>query len=80
MKRLETTILKNLIFNEDYARKILPFIKSEYFTDNTEKILFEEVEEYINHYKHLPNYKIIKKCKSNYRMLQCKSQKNSHMS
>ena len=56
MKRLETTILKNLIFNDDYARKILPFIKSEYFTDNTEKILFEEVEEYINHYKHLPTY------------------------
>ena len=56
MERLETTILKNLIFNEDYARKILPFIKSEYFTDNTEKILFEEVNEYINHYKHLPTY------------------------
>jgi len=56
MKRLETTILKNLIFNEDYARKILPFIKSEYFTDNTEKILFEKVNEYINHYKNLPTY------------------------
>ena len=56
MKRLETTILKNLIFNEDYARKILPFIKSEYFSDNTEKILFQEVEEYINHYKNLPTY------------------------
>ena len=56
MKRLETTILKNLIFNEDYARKILPFIKSEYFTDNTEKLLFEEVNEYINHYKNLPTY------------------------
>ena len=56
MKRLETTILKNLIFNDDYARKILPFIKSEYFTDNTEKILFQEVEEYINHYKNLPTY------------------------
>lgn len=56
MKRLETTILKNLIFNEEYARKILPFIKTEYFTDNTEKILFEEVNEYINHYKNLPTY------------------------
>jgi replicative DNA helicase len=56
MKRLETTILKNLIFNEEYARKILPFIKSEYFTDNTEKLLFEEVNEYINHYKNLPTY------------------------
>jgi len=56
MKRLETTILKNLIFNEEYARKILPFIKSDYFADNTEKILFQEVEEYINHYKNLPTY------------------------
>jgi replicative DNA helicase len=56
MKRLETAILKNLIFNEDYARKILPFIKSEYFADNTEKILFQEIEEYINHYKNLPTY------------------------
>jgi len=45
-----------LIFNEDYARKILPFIKSEYFADNTEKILFQEIEEYINHYKNLPTY------------------------
>ena len=56
MKRLETAILKNLIFNEDYARKILPFIKSEYFADNIEKILFQEIEEYINHYKNLPTY------------------------
>ncbi len=56
MKRLETTILKNLIFNDDYARKILPFIKTEYFTDNTEKLVFQEIESHINEYKHLPTY------------------------
>jgi len=56
MKRLETTILKNLIFNDDYARKILPFIKTEYFTDNTEKLVFQEIQSHINEYKHLPTY------------------------
>ena len=59
MKRLETTILKNLLFNEDYARKILPFIKLEYFSDNTEKNVFKEIEEHIQHYKHLPTYESI---------------------
>jgi replicative DNA helicase len=56
MKRLETTILKNLIFNEDYARKILPFIKNEYFQDSTEKIVFNEINSHIQEYKHLPTY------------------------
>jgi replicative DNA helicase len=56
MKRLETTILKNLIYNEDYARKILPFIKTEYFTDSTEKIVFNEIDEHIHQFKHLPTY------------------------
>jgi len=56
MKRLETTILKNLIYNEAFARKILPFIKLEYFSDSTEKNVFTEINEHINHYKHLPTY------------------------
>jgi archaellum biogenesis ATPase FlaH len=56
MKRLETTILKNLIFNEDYTRKIIPFLKLEYFTDSTEKILFTEINEHIQQFKHLPTY------------------------
>jgi replicative DNA helicase len=56
MKRLETTILKNLIFNEDYTRKILPFIKNEYFQDSTEKIVFNEINSHIQEYKHLPTY------------------------
>lgn len=56
MKRLETTILKNLVYNEDYARKILPFIKTEYFTDSTEKNVFEEIGNHMDQFKHLPTY------------------------
>ena len=56
MKRLETTILKNLIFNEDYARKIIPFLKNEYFSDTIDRIVFQEVNEHINQFKHLPTY------------------------
>jgi replicative DNA helicase len=56
MKRLETSILKNLIYNEDYARKIIPFIKDEYFSDTTERRVFKEIETFINQYKNLPTY------------------------
>jgi len=45
-----------LIFNEDYARKILPFIKTEYFSDATEKNVFEEINNHIHQFKHLPTY------------------------
>ena len=39
MERIETTILRNLVFNEEYSRKVIPFIKSEYFTDDIMKQL-----------------------------------------
>ena len=54
MKRLESTILKNLIFNEDFTRKISPFLKIEYFTDNIEKKVFNEITNHFNEYKNLP--------------------------
>jgi len=53
--RLEQTILKNLIYNEEYARKVLPFIKSEYFSDRTEKQIFVEIEKFILQYNALPS-------------------------
>jgi replicative DNA helicase len=56
MMRLETTILKNLIFSEDYTRKVLPFIQPEYFSDNKDKNLFKFVSEFVNKYKNLPTY------------------------
>jgi len=54
--KLETTILKNLVYNEDYTRKILPFLKTEYFTDTTEKNVFEEIDKHVHQFKHLPTY------------------------
>jgi replicative DNA helicase len=59
MNRLERTILKNLIHNEEYTRKVLPFIKPEYFSDQTEKLVFKEVFEFVNKYKNLPTHEAL---------------------
>tara|TARA_R110002012_G_scaffold8038_2_gene37364 strand:- start:216 stop:1559 length:1344 start_codon:yes stop_codon:yes gene_type:complete len=48
---LETTILSNLIYNEDYARKVIPFIKEEYFQDGIEKVIFKSIWLYADEYK-----------------------------
>ena len=56
MNRLEHTILKNLIYNEVYTRKVLPFIKPDYFSDNTERIVFKEIFDFVNKYKNLPTH------------------------
>ena len=50
MERIETTILRNLIYNEEYSRKVIPFIKPEYFESRTEKIIFEEITQFIVKY------------------------------
>ena len=50
MERIETTILRNLIFNEDYSRKVIPFIKPEYFEQISEMIIFEEITQFIIKY------------------------------
>ena len=53
--RLEQTILRNLIQNEDYLRKVLPFISEEYFSDIIEKTLFKEITEFTNKYNTSPS-------------------------
>ena len=50
---LEQKILKHLIYDEEYARKALPFIKGEYFQDSSEKIVFEHISEYVTKYNTL---------------------------
>ena len=50
MERIETTILRNLIFNEEYSRKVIPFIQPEYFEQRSEKIIFEQIVEFIVKY------------------------------
>ena len=50
MERIETTILRNLLHNEDYARKVIPFIQSEFFEERSEKIIFDETVSFITKY------------------------------
>ena len=52
--RIESTIISNLFFNEDFTRKALPFIQSEYFSNAEEKTLFNEIEKFVENYKNLP--------------------------
>ena len=52
---IEKTILANLIHNEQYTRKVLPFIKGDYFSDRTERAVFEEIQKFVDKYNDLPN-------------------------
>ena len=54
MTTIEQTALNNLIHNETYARKVLPFIKGDYFSDRTERTIFEEIEKFIDKYHKIP--------------------------
>ena len=55
MQTIEKTILANLIHNEQYTRKVLPFIKGDYFSDRTERTVFEEIQKFVDKYSDLPN-------------------------
>tara|TARA_B100000965_G_scaffold369873_1_gene357578 strand:+ start:133 stop:1509 length:1377 start_codon:yes stop_codon:yes gene_type:complete len=50
MEKVEFLILRNLIHNEQYLRKVIPFIKPEYFEDNNQKIIFEEIQSFVEQY------------------------------
>ena len=51
---IERTTLSNLIHNEDYCRKVIPFIKPIYFANRDERIVFEEIEKFLEKYNALP--------------------------
>ncbi|AIX16695.1 DNA primase-helicase [Synechococcus phage ACG-2014f] len=50
MDRIENLILRSLSHSEGFSRKVIPFIKPDYFHDNAEKVLFEEIAQYIVKY------------------------------
>ena len=52
--RIETTILKHLINDEDYARKVIPFLKSEYFSESTERLILDKLVDFVNEYNTVP--------------------------
>ena len=52
--RIENIIFGNLINNDDYARKVIPFLKPEYFTDNVDRTVYELIQEYVDKYSNFP--------------------------
>lgn len=59
MFRLESTILKNLIYSEAYMRKVLPYLKPEYFKEQTERIVYQEIAAFIGKYHNLPTHEAL---------------------
>ena len=54
MPGIEEIVISNLILNADYMRKVLPFIKEEYFEDISQKVVFNEVSTFISDYDNIP--------------------------
>ena len=50
MDKVEFLILRNLLHNEEYVRKVIPFIKGEYFEDSNQKVVFEEILKFVQEY------------------------------
>ena len=57
--RIEKTIINSLFFKEEYTRKVLPFIKEEYFGNRVEQLLFGEVFKFVEKYNNLPTKDVI---------------------
>ena len=58
-ERIELTILRNLICSEEYYRKVVPFLKAEYFQEYDEKIIFEEISEFSGKYDKVPTQEVL---------------------
>ena len=54
IQTIERTTLTNLIWDEDYARKVIPFIKPEYYADRNERVIFEEITKFTEKYNAIP--------------------------
>jgi replicative DNA helicase len=59
MEKVEFLILRNLLHNEEYTRKVIPFLKSEYFEDPNQKIVFEEILSFIQEYNQLATKEVL---------------------
>lgn len=52
---IEQIIFNNLLYNEDYARKVIPFLKEEYFSGYEDKIIFSLIDQYVKKYNNFPS-------------------------
>ena len=56
---IENVILNNLIHNENYGRKVIPFLKEEYFSDYSQKIIYGLIDTYVKKYNTFPTIEAI---------------------
>lgn len=59
MERIETTILRNLLCNEQFYRKVIPFVKPDYFNEIHERVIYEEVWNFASNYELLPTKEVL---------------------
>jgi replicative DNA helicase len=59
MDKVEFLILRNFLHNEKYTRKVIPFVKSEYFEDVNQKIVFEEILNFVQNYNQLATKEVL---------------------
>ena len=53
--KIETVILQNLANDDEYMRKVIPFIKRDYFLDNSDKIIYDKIKDFIDQYNAIPS-------------------------
>ena len=58
-EKIETTILRNLLHSEEFYRKVVPFLKAEYFEDVAEKIVYEEIDDFSGKYDKMPTSEVL---------------------
>ena len=59
MEKVEFLILRNLLYNEEYVRKVIPFIKADYFEDFNQKVVFEEILNFVEEYNQRPTKEVL---------------------
>ena len=59
MDKVEFLILRNFLYNEKYTRKVIPFVKSDYFEDSNQKIVFEEIFNFVTQYNQLATKEVL---------------------
>ena len=59
MDNIEFLILRNLIHNEEYLRKVIPFLKEEFFEDHDQRIVYDEISKFVTEYNTVPTKEVL---------------------
>jgi len=59
MDNIEFLVLRNLLHNEEYLRKTIPFLKKEYFQDRNQQLVFEEISNFVTEYNQVPTKEVL---------------------